>query len=36
MTSNKTVSRVLLVLLLVFGCGGLVLARGQQASDAAL
>jgi F-type H+-transporting ATPase subunit b len=36
MTSNKTVSRVLLVLVLVFGCGGLVLARGQQASHAAL
>jgi F-type H+-transporting ATPase subunit b len=36
MTGSKTVSRALIALLLVLGCAGLVLARGQQASDAAL
>jgi F-type H+-transporting ATPase subunit b len=36
MTSSKTVSRILFALLLLFGCAGLVLARGQQASDTAL
>jgi F-type H+-transporting ATPase subunit b len=36
MTSSKTVSRILFALLLLFGSAGLVLARGQQASDTAL
>jgi F-type H+-transporting ATPase subunit b len=36
MTSSKTVSRILLALLLVFGSAAFVLAHGQQASDTAL